>query len=65
MHCSALLVGRQLAPLRALHSWAQECGVRGLELLSREEALSLEPNLSCEAALLSHSSGILDSHTYM
>ncbi|KAF5842890.1 FAD dependent oxidoreductase [Dunaliella salina] len=55
----------QIPALRALHSRAQQCGARGLQLLSREEAVSLEPNVDCQEALLSPSSGILDSHTYM
>jgi len=55
----------QVPSLRALHSRAQQCGARGLQLLSREEAVSLEPSVDCEEALLSPSSGILDSHTYM
>jgi L-2-hydroxyglutarate oxidase LhgO len=40
-------------------------GVADLRLLSRAEALALEPALSCVAALLSPSTGILDSHAFM
>lgn len=34
-------------------------------MLSQQEALSLEPNISCVAALLSPVSGIIDSAAYM
>ena len=34
-------------------------------LLTRDEALALEPALSCTAALLSPSTGIIDSHAFM
>ncbi|MCK9381008.1 MAG: NAD(P)/FAD-dependent oxidoreductase [Sulfuritalea sp.] len=40
-------------------------GVDDLTLLSREEARSLEPALECTAALLSPSTGIIDSHALM
>jgi L-2-hydroxyglutarate oxidase LhgO len=40
-------------------------GVADLRLLSRAEALALEPALHCTAALLSPSSGIVDSHGLM
>lgn len=36
-----------------------------LEMLAKGEASSLEPLLRCEAALLSPSTGIFDSHSYM
>ena len=36
-----------------------------LVLLTRNEALDLEPALSCTAALLSPSTGIIDSHAFM
>jgi L-2-hydroxyglutarate oxidase LhgO len=39
--------------------------VDDLVLLSREDAQSLEPQLRCEAALLSPSTGIVDSHGMM
>ena len=34
-------------------------------MLSRQEARSLEPELSCEAALWSPETGIVDSHSLM
>jgi L-2-hydroxyglutarate oxidase LhgO len=40
-------------------------GVHDLKKLSAAEAIALEPALSCEAALLSPSSGVVDSHGFM
>ena len=40
-------------------------GVHDLRLLSAAEALTLEPALRCDAALLSPSSGLIDSHGLM
>jgi len=40
-------------------------GVDGLTLISGAEAMALEPELSCRAALLSPHTGILDTHGYM
>jgi L-2-hydroxyglutarate oxidase LhgO len=40
-------------------------GVRGLELISRADAIRMEPNLSCAAALHSPETGVIDSHQYM
>jgi L-2-hydroxyglutarate oxidase LhgO len=40
-------------------------GVEGLRLLDRAEAVALEPNLACVAALLSPETGIIDSHALM
>ena len=40
-------------------------GVHDLQKLSAAEAIALEPALSCEAALLSPSSGVVDSHGFM
>jgi L-2-hydroxyglutarate oxidase LhgO len=39
--------------------------VEGMALLTREEALALEPELACVAALHSPESGVFDSHGYM
>ena len=36
-----------------------------MQLLSGEAARALEPALNCDAALLSPSTGIIDSHSYM
>jgi L-2-hydroxyglutarate oxidase LhgO len=51
--------------LRAIQANALSCGVGDLELLTRREAESLEPALTCAAALLSPSTGIIDSQALM
>jgi L-2-hydroxyglutarate oxidase LhgO len=55
----------QLASLQALQAKAVACGVHDLQWLSRAEVAELEPEVSCQAALLSPSTGVLDSHAYM
>jgi L-2-hydroxyglutarate oxidase LhgO len=40
-------------------------GVDDMRVLTRDEATALEPNLTCTSALLSPSTGIIDSHSYM
>jgi len=44
---------------------AKANGVNDLRRLSRQEALELEPELDCTAAVLSPSTGIIDSHALM
>ncbi|MFT4095584.1 MAG: NAD(P)/FAD-dependent oxidoreductase [Rhodoblastus sp.] len=44
---------------------ARACGVDDLRALTRAEAVTLEPELACKAALLSPSTGIVDSHALM
>ncbi|UCI20070.1 NAD(P)/FAD-dependent oxidoreductase [Mesorhizobium sp. B2-1-8] len=51
--------------LRAIEANAKRCGVDDLELLTRGEAERLEPALTCASALLSPSTGIIDSHALM
>jgi L-2-hydroxyglutarate oxidase LhgO len=53
------------AQLLAIRARAERNGVHDLRLLSRQEANRLEPALACTAALLSPSSGIIDSHAFM
>lgn len=55
----------QLAKLHKIKETAQANGVHDLQLLSPAEAQALEPNLHCIAALLSPSTGIVDSHGLM
>jgi len=57
--------GGQRQELDRLAAHARANGVTDLVLLSRAEALALEPELECVAALLSPSTGILDSHAFM
>lgn len=66
--CGKLVVATdhsQLAGLDALMGKAAANGVHDLKRLSREEALALEPQLACVGAILSPSTGIIDSHGLM
>jgi L-2-hydroxyglutarate oxidase LhgO len=56
---------KQLAKLAALHKTAMANGVDDLQPMTGAEARALEPELSCSAALLSPSTGIVDSHGMM
>ena len=65
--CGKLIVATselQLPELERIRAAAQANGVE-LSLLSRAEALKLEPEISCVAALCSPLTGIVDSHEYM
>ncbi|MEO2217107.1 NAD(P)/FAD-dependent oxidoreductase [Chromobacterium vaccinii] len=55
----------QLAKLAALEKQALANGVDDIRRLSAAEARALEPALGCAAALLSPSTGIVDSHALM
>ena len=55
----------EAARLEAIRATAARNGVHDLVLLSGRDARALEPALACTAALLSPSTGILDSHAYM
>jgi L-2-hydroxyglutarate oxidase LhgO len=57
--------GDQLTTLQALHRQGLANGVTDLEWLDSSEVRSLEPQVRCEAALLSPSTGILDVHELM
>ncbi|WP_428419788.1 NAD(P)/FAD-dependent oxidoreductase [Methylibium sp.] len=66
--CGKLIVATseaQRPALQALQRRGVENGVGDLQPLSRAEALSLEPALACTEALLSPSTGIVDSHGLM
>lgn len=66
--CGKLLVAVDEAQRGVLDSLAAKAwnnGVDDLRALSRTEALSLEPQLECIAALLSPVTGIIDSHQLM
>lgn len=66
--CGKLIVAgnaAQVAALDALDARARANGVHDLQWLARAEALALEPELDCQAALLSPSTGIIDSHGLM
>ncbi|AWN55303.1 NAD(P)/FAD-dependent oxidoreductase [Methylobacterium sp. 17Sr1-1] len=51
--------------IAAIHAQGVENGVEGLSLLDGRQARRLEPNLTCNAALLSTETGIVDSHALM
>ncbi|WP_369960229.1 NAD(P)/FAD-dependent oxidoreductase [Pseudomonas benzenivorans] len=51
--------------LDALAANAEACGVHDLRALSRSQLLRLEPAVHGMAALLSPSTGIIDSHAYL
>lgn len=55
----------QEADLRAIQAKAAANGVTDLRWLTAAEAIALEPALHCTAALLSPSTGIVDSHAFM
>ena len=66
--CGKLLVATsaaQLASLESIEPRARANGVTDLQWLSRAQALELEPALDCVGALLSPSTGIVDSHALM
>jgi L-2-hydroxyglutarate oxidase LhgO len=66
--CGKLLVATQesqLPKLAAIRQTAEKNGVHDLEPLGGNAAKALEPELACVAALLSPSTGIIDSHGYM
>jgi len=66
--CGKLIVATQasqLAQLQAIIAKAAANGVPDLVLLTREQAQAFEPELDCVAAVLSPSTGIVDSHALM
>lgn len=66
--CGKLIVAtsaEQVAQLALIQKKAEANGVHDLQMLSREQAKAMEPALECYAALLSPSTGIVDSHGLM
>ncbi|WP_454731378.1 MULTISPECIES: NAD(P)/FAD-dependent oxidoreductase [Cupriavidus] len=66
--CGKLIVATspaQVATLEGIRAKAAANGVHDLRLIGQAEAQALEPNLRCLAALLSPSTGIVDSHGLM
>lgn len=67
-NCGKLIVAttpQESEKLHAIRAHAAANGVDDLQTLSGKAARELEPALRCEAALLSPSTGIIDSHAYM
>ena len=66
--CGKLLVATQesqLPKLAAIRETAARNGVTDLEPIGGNAARALEPEVACVAALLSPSTGIIDSHGFM
>ena len=67
-NCGKLIVAttpKETEKLQSIRAHAEANGVLDMELLPGEAARALEPALNCDAALLSPSTGIIDSHAYM
>ncbi len=66
--CGKLIVAQndvETVQLQAIEQRARANGVADLRWLARDEARALEPQLRCARALLSPSTGIVDSHGLM
>ena len=66
--CGKLIVAttpKETEKLQSIRAHAEANGVLDLKALSGVDARALEPALNCDAALLSPSTGIIDSHAYM
>jgi L-2-hydroxyglutarate oxidase LhgO len=67
-NCGKLIVATsddEATQLASISARAAANGVADMRMLSATEAMVLEPNLRCTAALLSPSTGIVDSHGFM
>src|SRR5689334_12263730 len=67
-NCGKLIVAtnaQEDAMLAGIKQRAEANGVEGMRVLTEAEAIELEPNLRCTSALLSPTTGIIDSHSYM
>jgi L-2-hydroxyglutarate oxidase LhgO len=67
-NCGKLIVATtedEAGKLAGIQARAEANGVEGMRMLSSAEARALEPNLVCTAALLSPTTGVVDSHGYM
>ena len=66
--CGKLIVATdtsQLDALQAILYKAQNNQVPDIKMISGAQAIAMEPQLKCEAALLSSSTGVVDSHGLM
>jgi len=67
-NCGKLIVAtneEEAGRLEAIRARAAANGVDDLRLIPAAEAKAMEPALQCTAALVSPSTGIIDSHAYM
>ncbi len=53
---------KQTTRLNAIVQQASQCGVNDLYIISGQQARQIEPELVCDAAVVSPSTGIIDSH---
>jgi L-2-hydroxyglutarate oxidase LhgO len=67
-NCGKLIVAtspKETEKLQSIKAHAAANGVLDMQMLSGQAARALEPALNCDAALLSPSTGIIDSRAYM
>jgi L-2-hydroxyglutarate oxidase LhgO len=67
-NCGKLIVATNAeedAMLAGIKRRAEGNGVEGMQVLTAAKAIDLEPSLHCTSALLSASTGIIDSHAFM
>jgi L-2-hydroxyglutarate oxidase LhgO len=67
-NCGKLIVATNAeedAMLAGIKRRAEANGVAGMRVLTADETIAMEPNLSCTSALLSPVTGIIDSHAFM
>jgi L-2-hydroxyglutarate oxidase LhgO len=67
-NCGKLIVAttpKESLRLQSIRAHAEANGVNDLQTLGGDAARALEPALNCDAALLSPSTGIIDSHAFM
>src|ERR1700709_1406518 len=67
-NCGKLIVAttaKETEKLQSIRAHAEANGVLDMQTLSGDAARGLEPALNCDAALLSPSTGIIDSHGFM
>jgi L-2-hydroxyglutarate oxidase LhgO len=68
INCGKLIVATNAQEdglLAGIKQRAEANGVEGMRVLTAAEAIALEPNLVCTSALLSPTTGIIDSHGFM
>lgn len=66
--CGKLIVALTASQLAALPDLVRQGAINGVDdlvVISRDEALALEPSLACLGAVSSPSTGIIDSHSLM
>src|SRR5438105_9389200 len=67
-NCGKLIVAAtpsETEKLQSIKAHAEANGVLDMQTLSGDAARTMEPALNCDAALLSPSTGIIDSHAFM